>query len=91
MPWAADRTLTELGLSVHEQCRIAVTATLPDFLTLYPKGHVQIVALGHPPEWQAQEGIVHLVFTTRTGLPPLVRAWIDHLAAHFSNGDIFSP
>ncbi|WP_276309026.1 hypothetical protein [Sphingobium sp. LF-16] len=36
-------------------------------------------------------GIVHLVFTTRTGLPPLVRAWIDHLAAHFSNGDIFSP
>ncbi|WP_072893268.1 hypothetical protein [Sphingobium yanoikuyae] len=43
------------------------------------------------PEWHAQEGIVHLVFTTRTGLPPLVRAWIDHLAAHFSNGDIFSP
>ncbi|MEK7454004.1 MAG: LysR substrate-binding domain-containing protein [Pseudomonadota bacterium] len=43
------------------------------------------------PEWQAQEGMVHLVFPTRTGLPPLVRAWIDHLAAHFSNGDILSP
>lgn len=35
------------------------------------------------PRWQGQRGIVHLVFTTRTGLPPLVRAWIDHLAAHF--------
>jgi DNA-binding transcriptional LysR family regulator len=35
------------------------------------------------PEWQGKEGIVHLVFTTRTGLPPAVRAWIDHLAARF--------
>jgi DNA-binding transcriptional LysR family regulator len=33
--------------------------------------------------WRAQDGIVHLVFTTRTGLPPLVRAWIDHLANRF--------
>jgi DNA-binding transcriptional LysR family regulator len=35
------------------------------------------------PEWGSQQGIVHLVFTTRVGLPPLVRAWIDHLAARF--------
>ncbi|MDU5192525.1 MAG: LysR family transcriptional regulator, partial [Mixta calida] len=28
-------------------------------------------------------GIVHLVFTTRRGLPPAVRAFIDHLAATF--------
>jgi DNA-binding transcriptional LysR family regulator len=35
------------------------------------------------PRWQGQEGIVHLVFTTRVGLPPLVRAWIDHLAERF--------
>lgn len=35
------------------------------------------------PEWRAQRGIVHLVFTTRRGLPPAVRALIDHLAAHF--------
>jgi len=33
--------------------------------------------------WQGQRGIVHLVFTTRRGLPPAVRAFIDHLAAHF--------
>ena len=35
------------------------------------------------PQWRAQAGIVHLVFTTRRGLPPAVRAFIDHLAATF--------
>lgn len=35
------------------------------------------------PEWRGQKGIVHLVFTTRRGLPPAVRALIDHLAAEF--------
>lgn len=35
------------------------------------------------PQWRAQRGIVHLVFTTRRGLPPAVRALIDHLAARF--------
>jgi len=41
------------------------------------------------PDWAGQEGIVHLVFTTRTGLPPLVRAWIDHLAARFRDPTLF--
>ena len=35
------------------------------------------------PAWRGQQGIVHLVFTTRRGLPPAVRALIDHLAAGF--------
>ena len=35
------------------------------------------------PDWRTEEGIVHLVFTTRRGLPPAVRAFIDHLAAAF--------
>ncbi|MEQ8655398.1 MAG: LysR family transcriptional regulator [Kiloniellales bacterium] len=35
------------------------------------------------PGWCGQKGIVHLVFTTRRGLPPAVRALIDHLAAKF--------
>jgi DNA-binding transcriptional LysR family regulator len=38
------------------------------------------------PGWHAQEGIVHLVFTTRRGLPPAVRAFMDHLAATFQSG-----
>jgi DNA-binding transcriptional LysR family regulator len=39
------------------------------------------------PEWRGQRGIVHLVFTTRRGLPPAVRALIDHLAAGFPGID----
>lgn len=35
------------------------------------------------PAWRGLQGIVHLVFTTRRGLPPAVRAFIDHLAAGF--------
>jgi DNA-binding transcriptional LysR family regulator len=35
------------------------------------------------PDWTGPEGIVHLVFTTRRGLPSAVRAFIDHLAAGF--------
>ncbi|OUJ16090.1 LysR substrate-binding domain-containing protein [Acetobacter sp. DsW_063] len=35
------------------------------------------------PEWTGPNGIVHLVFTTRRGLPSAVRAFIDHLAAGF--------
>jgi DNA-binding transcriptional LysR family regulator len=35
------------------------------------------------PQWKTTSGIVHLVFTTRRGLPPVVRAFIDHLASVF--------
>ena len=35
------------------------------------------------PDWHGEQGIVHLVFTAKIGLPPLVRAWIDHLSKHF--------
>lgn len=42
------------------------------------------------PEWRGLQGIVHLVFTTRRGLPPAVRALIDHLAAGFPR-DGLSP
>jgi DNA-binding transcriptional LysR family regulator len=31
------------------------------------------------PSWRGTQGLVHLVFTTRRGLPPAVRALIDHL------------
>ena len=36
------------------------------------------------PGWGGELGIVHLVFTTRRGLPPAVRAFIDHLAKTFA-------
>ena len=42
------------------------------------------------PQWDTVDGIVHLVFTTRRGLPPVVRAFIDHLAEAFQLGNIVS-
>ncbi|MBB4100212.1 DNA-binding transcriptional LysR family regulator [Sphingomonas kyeonggiensis] len=42
------------------------------------------------PEWRGVQGIVHLVFTTRRGLPPAVRALIDHLATGFPR-DLVMP
>lgn len=40
------------------------------------------------PEWSSRVGIVHAVFTTRRGLPPAVRALIDHLAEAFRRGGL---
>lgn len=41
------------------------------------------------PDWHGQVGIVHLVFTTRTGLPRPVRAWFDHLVDRFLDPQLF--
>jgi len=35
------------------------------------------------PAWRGVQGLVHLVFTTRRGLPPAVRKFIDSLATGF--------
>jgi DNA-binding transcriptional LysR family regulator len=35
------------------------------------------------PAWRGMQGLVHLVFTTRRGLPPAVRKLIDAMAADF--------
>jgi DNA-binding transcriptional LysR family regulator len=42
------------------------------------------------PQWRTEDGIVHLVFTTRRGLPPVVRAFIDHLAGAFRHEKVAS-
>jgi DNA-binding transcriptional LysR family regulator len=42
------------------------------------------------PQWRTGDGIIHLVFTTRRGLPPVVRAFIDHLAGAFRQGKVAS-
>jgi DNA-binding transcriptional LysR family regulator len=56
-------------------------ALLPDHVCASAIETGQLVRL--LPQWRGQQAIVHLVFTTRRGLPPAVRALIDHLAAHF--------
>jgi DNA-binding transcriptional LysR family regulator len=39
------------------------------------------------PDWYKQPGLVHLVFTTKRGLTPAVRALIDHLVIGFKEDD----
>ena len=56
-------------------------ALIPDHLAWPALRSGQLVRLF--PDWHAEEGTIHLVFTTRRGLPPPVRALIDHLANEF--------
>jgi DNA-binding transcriptional LysR family regulator len=69
---AAVRDVAIAGLGV---------ALLPDHLCrqALKEGRLMHVL----PEWRGRRGLVHLIFTTRRGLPPAVRALIDHLAASF--------
>ena len=39
------------------------------------------------PNWCKQPGLIHLVFTTKRGLTPAVRALIDHLVIGFKEDD----
>ena len=41
------------------------------------------------PDYAAMEGIVHVVFTTRKGLPRVVRVFIDQLAKRLSDPALF--
>ena len=56
-------------------------ALLPDHVCRETLALGQLVRV--LPAWRGQRGIVHLVFTTRRGLAPAVRALIDHLASTF--------
>jgi len=56
-------------------------ALLPDHLCRHALQDGRLVHV--LPEWRGHHGVVHVVFTTRRGLPPAVRALIDYLAAAF--------
>ena len=57
-------------------------AFLPDTVCSAALKSGQIVRVF--PAWHGVEATMHLVFTTRRGLPPAVRAVIDHLATRVS-------
>ena len=77
--FAAVRVAAAAGLGI---------ALLPDHVCREALGKGQLVRV--LPDWSGQQGILHIVFTTRRGLPPSVRALIDHLAVHASKGDLSS-
>lgn len=71
--FSAVRTAAREGLGV---------AFLPEHFCHRALASGELVQLF--PQWRSVPGIVHLVFTTRKGLPPAVRALIDNLAASFA-------
>ncbi|WP_081433953.1 LysR substrate-binding domain-containing protein [Azorhizobium caulinodans] len=71
--FAALREAAAAGLGV---------ALLPDHICRTDLASGRLVRVF--PGWGGQMGIVHIVFTTRRGLTPAVRALIDHLAATFN-------
>lgn len=71
--FAAVRAAAQAGLGV---------AFLPEHYCRRAIAQGELVRLF--PAWRSVPGIVHLVFTTRKGLPPAVRALIDSLAASFA-------
>jgi DNA-binding transcriptional LysR family regulator len=56
-------------------------ALLPDHTCREPLAAGRLVRI--LPAWRGVRGLVHIVFTTRRGLPPAVRKLIDSLAAEF--------
>lgn len=80
------RIAPRLGCADMAQVRNAAiaglgVALLPDHICREALDAGQLVRV--LPLWRGQRGTVHLVFTTRRGLPPAVRSLIDHLAAGF--------
>lgn len=70
--FAATRLAAVAGLGV---------ALLPDHVCRAAMAEGALVRV--LPDWRGSEGLVHLVFPTRRGLPPAVRLFIDHLARGF--------
>lgn len=70
--FSAVRTAALAGLGV---------ALLPDHTCREALENGRLVRV--LPAWRGVKGLVHLVFTTRRGLPPAVRKFIDSLAAGF--------
>jgi DNA-binding transcriptional LysR family regulator len=54
-------------------------ALLPEHITAAARQAGKLVQL--LPDWHASGGVIHMVYTARRGLPPAVRALIDHLTA----------
>jgi len=77
---AHEPRVTSSEFGVLRQCAIAGLgiAFLPEFACREPlvEGRLERVL----PDWTGREGILHLVFTSRRGLLPSVRAVIDFLA-----------
>jgi len=79
IPIEARIACIDFKVLLSAACAGLGVALLPEYVcekTLRSQYLVRVM-----PEWFAPEVTLHMVFTARRGLPPAVRAFIDHVAA----------
>src|SRR6516164_3906811 len=71
----------EFSILVEAACAGTGISLLPTEVAVRPIREGRLVRI--LPGWCSEEVTLHLVFTTRRGLAPAVRVFIDYLADHF--------
>src|SRR5258708_1089670 len=77
---------TEFSILVEGGCAGRGISLLPTEVAVRPIREGRLVRI--LPGWCSEEVTLHLVFTTRRGLAPAVRVFIDYLADHFVFRDL---
>jgi DNA-binding transcriptional LysR family regulator len=77
---------SEFSILVEAACAGTGISLLPTEVTVRPIREGRLVRI--LPGWCSEEVTLHLVFTTRRGLAPAVRVFIDYLADHFVFRDL---
>ena len=72
---------SEFSILVEAACAGTGISLLPTEVAVRPIREGRLVRI--LPGWCSEEVTLHLVFTTRRGLAPAVRVFIDYLADHF--------
>jgi DNA-binding transcriptional LysR family regulator len=75
---------SEFSILVEAACAGTGISLLPTEVAVRPISEGRLVRI--LPGWCSEEVTFHLVFTTRRGLAPAVRVFIDYLADHFVYG-----
>src|SRR6516165_9606219 len=76
----------EFSILVEAACAGTGISLLPTEVAVRPIREGRLVRI--LPGWCSEEVTLHLVFTTRRGLAPAVRVFIDYLADHFVFRDL---
>jgi len=77
---------SEFSILVEAACAGTGISLLPTEVAVRPISEGRLVRI--LPGWCSEEVTLHLVFTTRRGLAPAVRVFIDYLADHFVFRDL---
>jgi len=75
---------SEFSILVEAACAGTGISLLPTEVAVRPISEGRLVRI--LPGWCSEEVTLHLVFTTRRGLAPAVRVFIDYLADNFVSG-----